>query len=85
METPAPVIRQGNKWVLKAAFWLNEAFWQRAETSNRVTQERAGSKYKKYVGHRRAVTWSILFVRWTEILAVFSTQPKMLLPRCPTR
>jgi ATP-dependent DNA helicase RecQ len=48
LESPAPVVRQGNKWMLGAAE-LNEAFWQRAEniTALRQTEQR---EMQKYVG-----------------------------------
>ncbi len=48
LETPAPVIRQGNKWMLGAA-QLNEAFWQRAETITALRQSEQ-EQMQKYVG-----------------------------------
>ena len=37
LESPAPVVRQGSKWVLAAAA-LSEAFWQRAENITALRQ-----------------------------------------------
>lgn len=48
LESPAPVIRQGNKWVLGAAE-LNEAFWQRAETITALRQSEQ-EQMQEYVG-----------------------------------
>ena len=46
LESPAPVVRQGNKWVLAAAE-LSEAFWQRADTITelRKTEQEQMQKY----------------------------------------
>jgi ATP-dependent DNA helicase RecQ len=40
LESPAPVVKQGSKWILSAAN-LSEAFWQRAE---RLTELRRGEQ-----------------------------------------
>ena len=46
LEFPAPIVRQGNKWVLAAAE-LSEAFWQRADTITalRKTEQEQMQKY----------------------------------------
>jgi len=51
LESPAPVIRQGNKWVLGVAE-LSEAFWQRAETITALRQTEQ-QQMQQYVGLKK--------------------------------